>query len=112
MAKDFVTGACLGALISTFFFPLNVVKTRLQTQLGGQGVRAWDMAWVVYEERGRKMRHLFKVGFPGFFFVGPLLDDWLKGVNSQSPERAFLCNHFDACMYVIKLQVTVFDPTT
>ena len=32
--------------------------------------------------------------------IGPLLDDWLKGGNSQSPERSFLCNHFGVCLYV------------
>ena len=46
---------------------------------------------------------------------------WLaEGRNSQSPERASLCNHFGVCLsvcmyvclYVIKLQVTVFDPAT
>ena len=31
---------------------------------------------------------------------GPLFDDWLKGGNSQNPERAFLCNHFGVCLSV------------
>ena len=52
--------------------------------------------------------------------IGPLLDDWLNGGNSQSLERTFLRNHFGVCPYVclyacmsmIKLQVTDFDPTT
>ena len=30
--------------------------------------------------------------------IGPLLDDWLKGGNSQSPDRPFLCNHFGVCL--------------
>ena len=58
--------------------------------------------------------------FRGFFvfsfFVRPLLDNGLKGGNSESPERASICNHFGVCIYVylvvIKLQVTVFDPVT
>ncbi|CAG5133436.1 unnamed protein product [Candidula unifasciata] len=35
MALDFISGACLGAVISTVFFPVNVVKIRMQCVLGG-----------------------------------------------------------------------------
>ncbi|KAF4529423.1 hypothetical protein B566_EDAN003517 [Ephemera danica] len=34
--RDFCGGALIGAAISTLFYPLNVVKTHMQTQLGGQ----------------------------------------------------------------------------
>ena len=48
--------------------------------------------------------------------IRPLLDDGLKGGNSESPERASICSHFGVClsvsMSVIKLQVTVFDPVS
>lgn len=33
--RDFCGGALIGAAISTLFYPLNVVKTHMQTQLGG-----------------------------------------------------------------------------
>ena len=40
-----------------------------------------------------------------------LLDDGLKGGNSESPERASLFFAFlSVCLSVTKLQVTVFDP--
>ncbi|KAH9489970.1 hypothetical protein Btru_035414 [Bulinus truncatus] len=35
MVKDFISGALLGMMISTVFFPLNVVKTQMQRKLGG-----------------------------------------------------------------------------
>ena len=50
--------------------------------------------------------------------IRPLLDNGLKGGNSESPEGASICNHFgvcrpmSVCMSVIKLQVTVFDPVS
>ena len=59
MAKDFISGACLGALISTIFFPLNVIKTRAQCQLGGRMESAWTVAQTVYRERG-SVAALFK----------------------------------------------------
>ena len=51
---------------------------------------------------------------------GPLLDDGLKGGNSESPERASLSSVitlvyvciFYVCITVIKLQVIVFDSAT
>ena len=38
VVKDLVCGAFLGAVISTLFFPLNVVKAYMQSTLGGQHV--------------------------------------------------------------------------
>jgi len=35
-----------------------------------------------------------------YLVVRPLLDNGLKGGNSESPERASICNHFGVCMYV------------
>ena len=32
--------------------------------------------------------------------IRPLLDNGLKGGNSESPERASICNHFGVCLYV------------
>jgi len=33
---DFVSGACLGAFISTIFYPVNTTKTHMQKTLGGE----------------------------------------------------------------------------
>ncbi|KAL8575027.1 hypothetical protein ACOMHN_063559 [Nucella lapillus] len=60
VAKDFVCGACLGALCGTVFFPFNVVKTRMQSKLGGpfMGMRqAFREVWV---ERDRSLSNLYR----------------------------------------------------
>ncbi|KAK7474894.1 hypothetical protein BaRGS_00033849 [Batillaria attramentaria] len=60
LAKDFICGACLGAVISTFFFPLNVVKTRMQSQVGGPFNSVWKSFQVVWAERDRSLKSLFR----------------------------------------------------
>ena len=60
MFNTFLCGAALGAFLSTCFFPLNVVKNRMQTQLGEPylGIRAtYEM---ICEERRYKWRKLFR----------------------------------------------------
>lgn len=58
-ANDFVSGAVLGACLSTFFFPVNVVKSHMQKQLGGEFVNFVKAFTVVFNERGRRIRRLF-----------------------------------------------------
>jgi len=36
LLADFLSGACLGAFISTIFYPLNTTKTHMQKSLGGE----------------------------------------------------------------------------
>ncbi|XP_070208200.1 mitochondrial nicotinamide adenine dinucleotide transporter SLC25A51-like [Littorina saxatilis] len=57
--KDFLCGACLGALISTGFFPLNVVKTRMQSRLGGPFHGVVFTFHEVWAER-KSMSNLFR----------------------------------------------------
>ena len=59
-AKDFICGACLGAIISTGFFPLNVVKTRMQSRLGGPFYGVWHTFQEVWVERNRSMSNVFR----------------------------------------------------
>ena len=59
-AKDFICGACLGAMISTGFFPLNVVKTRMQSRLGGPFYGVWYTFQEVWVERNRSVSNLFR----------------------------------------------------
>lgn len=56
----FISGAGLGAGLSTLFFPLNVVKSRMQTRLGGRFVGMREMFDVVFEERRRQWRKIFR----------------------------------------------------
>ena len=46
---DFVSGACLGAFISTVFYPVNTTKTHMQKTLGGD-----------FQSFRRVFRHLLK----------------------------------------------------
>ena len=58
-ASDFVSGAVLGACLSTFFFPVNVVKSQMQKQLGGEFTSCSTAFRKVFRERGRRIRPLF-----------------------------------------------------
>ena len=56
----FISGACLGAALSSLFFPLNVVKTRMQTVVEG---RHHGMIWttqVILKERKGKWRKMYR----------------------------------------------------
>ena len=57
---DFISGALLGAFLSTVFFPLNVVKTRMQARVGGRHVGIYETFLVIYEERGYSWRQMFR----------------------------------------------------
>ncbi|XP_065898190.1 mitochondrial nicotinamide adenine dinucleotide transporter SLC25A51-like [Dysidea avara] len=57
---DFVSGAVLGALLSTLFYPLNVVKTRMQVKVGGSHLAIWPTFLVIYKERGYSWRKIFR----------------------------------------------------
>ena len=63
-----------------------------------------------------EMESVYTIYQSKLYLIRPLLDNGLKGGNSESHERASICNHFGVCLYVclsvIKLQVTVFDPAT
>ncbi|CAG0886432.1 unnamed protein product [Darwinula stevensoni] len=58
---DFVSGACIGAFISTLCYPLNVVKTQMQSVVGEKEyTRFLQAAHYVYEERNRSWRRIFR----------------------------------------------------
>lgn len=56
----FVSGAGLGALLSTAFYPVNTVKNHMQAKLGGHFSGIMESFRFVYEERGRQMRKMFR----------------------------------------------------
>lgn len=56
----FVSGAGLGAVLSTAFYPLNTVKNHMQAKLGGHFSGIVESFKYVYEERGRRVRKLFR----------------------------------------------------
>ena len=56
----FLSGAGLGAGLSTVFFPLNVVKNRMMMQVGGHHPGIWETFKLTYRERGHKMNKMFR----------------------------------------------------
>lgn len=57
---DFLSGAILGMFISTLFYPLSVVRTRMQTRAPGTEFLSIVKAFnAVYSERDRKFSRLF-----------------------------------------------------
>lgn len=60
MCCAFISGAGLGALLSTLFFPVNVVKNRMQASLGGPfwGIR--ETFQVIWKEREGNLVKLYR----------------------------------------------------
>jgi hypothetical protein len=56
---DFLNGALIGAFISTVFYPVNVVKTRLQAQVGGRHQGFVEAFLTIYRERDCSLRRMF-----------------------------------------------------
>lgn len=60
MLYDFLSGASLGMIISTIFYPLSVVRTHMQTRAPGTEFLSIVQAFnAVYSERQRKFPRLF-----------------------------------------------------
>ncbi|GMT32654.1 hypothetical protein PFISCL1PPCAC_23951 [Pristionchus fissidentatus] len=57
---DFASGGFLGASISTLFFPLNVVKNRMQSQLGVPFENPLKIFLTVWRERNGSLKELFR----------------------------------------------------
>ncbi|XP_050083706.1 mitochondrial nicotinamide adenine dinucleotide transporter SLC25A51 [Anopheles aquasalis] len=58
--QEFVAGACIGAFISTVFYPLNVLKVTMQCRVGGPYDNMWTAMQQVYISRDRKLRNVYK----------------------------------------------------
>jgi len=52
LLADFLSGACLGAFISTIFYPLNTTKTHMQASLGGEFRSFRSVFLTLLKERG------------------------------------------------------------
>lgn len=59
MLEDFVSGAVLGASISTLAYPLNVVKSNMQKQLGSEYQSIASTLKEVYTIRGGSWRKMY-----------------------------------------------------
>lgn len=56
----FISGAGLGAALSTVFFPLNVIKTRMQTRIGGPFLSMRGALQETLAERNHQWKKLFR----------------------------------------------------
>lgn len=60
LLNDFVCGGLLGAALGILFYPLNVVKSRAQAQVGGEFVSCSWVLSTVWRERGGSLVSLFR----------------------------------------------------
>ncbi|XP_019410799.1 PREDICTED: solute carrier family 25 member 51 [Crocodylus porosus] len=58
--NDFICGGLLGAMLGFLFFPMNVVKARMQSQIGGEFQSFPKVFMKIWLERDRKLTHLFR----------------------------------------------------
>lgn len=58
--QEFLAGACIGALISSIFYPLNVIKVSMQSTMGTSSISITTALMNVYNERGRKISNVYK----------------------------------------------------
>uniref|UniRef100_A0A915A7S4 Solute carrier family 25 member 51 n=1 Tax=Parascaris univalens TaxID=6257 RepID=A0A915A7S4_PARUN len=57
---DFVSGALLGATLSTMFFPINVIKQRMQSTVQTPFLSGWNVFRIIWNERNGSARVLFR----------------------------------------------------
>ncbi|CAN9514968.1 unnamed protein product [Ophioblennius macclurei] len=60
LVNDFVCGGVLGAGLGIMFYPLNVVKSRAQSQVGGAFKPCREVLLTVWRERGGSVAMLFR----------------------------------------------------
>ncbi|XP_074060419.1 mitochondrial nicotinamide adenine dinucleotide transporter SLC25A51 isoform X2 [Macrotis lagotis] len=60
LIDDFISGGLLGAMLGFLFFPVNVVKTRMQSQIGGEFQSFPKVFEKIWLERNGKLTHLFR----------------------------------------------------
>lgn len=58
--QEFAAGAIIGAFLSSLFYPVNVVKTRMQNTMGTPTIGMVEAFNSVYHERGSKLRNVYK----------------------------------------------------
>lgn len=56
---DFLSGGLLGAALSTFIYPINVLKNIQQSELGGRTDRLVTIFRSVYEQRGNSLKEFY-----------------------------------------------------
>lgn len=59
-AQEFTAGAIIGAVISTIFYPMNVIKVHMQNSCGGPYVNFVHVFVQIYRERQCKWSNIYK----------------------------------------------------
>ncbi|XP_014393275.1 PREDICTED: solute carrier family 25 member 51 [Myotis brandtii] len=60
LVNDFICGGLLGAMLGILSFPINVVKARMQSQIGGEFQSFPKVFKIIWLERDRKLTNLFR----------------------------------------------------
>ncbi|CAO1414431.1 unnamed protein product [Diamesa tonsa] len=58
--QQFVSGACIGAFVSSIFYPLNVIKVVIQCKVGGPSENMFVVLKKIYVDRGSSVRNVYK----------------------------------------------------
>ena len=85
ICTDFLTGAVIGAGVSTLFYPVNVVKTHMQLKVGGSFLKFHSVIYRILKERGvRGLWHGVHINYSRSFIswgvinsTYELVNDWL-----------------------------------
>lgn len=59
-AQEFIAGAVIGASISTLFYPLNVIKVSLQSEMGQVSEGSWHACMRIYRERDSRIGNFYR----------------------------------------------------
>uniref|UniRef100_UPI00398E5135 mitochondrial nicotinamide adenine dinucleotide transporter SLC25A51-like n=1 Tax=Pristiophorus japonicus TaxID=55135 RepID=UPI00398E5135 len=58
--NDFICGGFLGSMLGIMFYPVNVVKARMQSQIGGEFQTFTEVFMKIWSERDGKLSHLMR----------------------------------------------------
>lgn len=58
--QEFLAGALIGAIISSVFYPLNVIKVAMQSTMGTSHIGICQAFMNVYNERGRSVANVYR----------------------------------------------------
>ncbi|CRL01950.1 CLUMA_CG015275, isoform A [Clunio marinus] len=59
-SHQFISGAIIGAFVSSIFYPLNVIKIVIQSKVGGPNEGMFVALRNIYNDRGRSVRNVYK----------------------------------------------------
>ena len=82
ICADFLTGAVIGAGVSTLFYPVNVVKTHMQLKVGGSFLKFRSVITQILKERGiRGLWHGVHVNYSRSFLSWGVINSTYEFVN-------------------------------